>query len=291
MTDDNMTTSNQKLIAAPPKGEAQPLRVRGHSVGRLEEAGTAPLTSGELQHMSLPTSDGSHPKGLSFLRLRTRQCEKTKVVHMRENNHGRVGVTHTGVLGDGRAEIRPGCGVGATFTGDPSCSPADEPSQEQRVRVDQMRVVQHDHDRTLGCEGEHALAHRGEMIEALGLVDQRVNFRVRSAAGIEGGEHLRPRPVGRGARSRPPGRPGDIHAPGARGRGHLPRKAGFSNAGGARQDQDVSGPDRRGVERFGREREFPTPAYEPVRHSKPCRSHPMTPSGTRGHRVWHALSE
>src|SRR6476659_9659333 len=125
MTDDNMTTSNQKLIAAPPKGEAQPLRVRGHSVGRLEEAGTAPLTSGELQHMSLPTSDGSHPKGLSFLRLRTRQCEKTKVVHMRENNHGRVGVTHTGGSVDGRASIRPGCGVGVTLTGDPSCSLAE----------------------------------------------------------------------------------------------------------------------------------------------------------------------
>ena len=75
--------------------------------------------------MSLPAPDGSQPKWLPVGRPRTGQCEKTKVVHMRETNHGRVGVTHTGVLGDGRDEIRPGCGVGTTFTGDPSRSPAE----------------------------------------------------------------------------------------------------------------------------------------------------------------------
>ena len=117
MTDDNMTTSNAKLNAAPPKCDAQLGRVRGHHVARLEAALNRPLTSGQLQHMSLPASDESHPKRLSDLRTRTRQCEKTKVVNMREKTNGRVGVTVTGVSGDGRASIRPGCGVGTTFTG------------------------------------------------------------------------------------------------------------------------------------------------------------------------------
>ena len=125
MTDDNVIKHNQELTAAPPKGEARLLRALVRRVGRSEATSTTPLTSGELQHMSLPAADGSQPKWLPVGRTRTRQCEKTKVVHMRETNHGRVGVTHTGVLGDGRASIRPGCGVGTTFTGDPSRSPAD----------------------------------------------------------------------------------------------------------------------------------------------------------------------
>src|SRR4051812_37650496 len=120
MTDDNVIENNRELTAAPLKGEARLLRALVRRVGRSEATSTTPLTSGELQHMSLPAADGSQPKWLPVGRSRTRQCEKTKVVHMTETNHGRVGVTHTGVLGDGRAEIRPGCGVGTTFTGDPS---------------------------------------------------------------------------------------------------------------------------------------------------------------------------
>src|SRR5262245_41727182 len=123
MTDDNVTRLNQELTAAPPKGEAQLLRAPACRGVRQEEAGNTPLTSGELQHMSLPAPDGGRPKRLPVGRIRTRQCEKTKVVHMRETNHGRVGVTHTGVLGDGRASARPCCGLGTTFTGDPSRSP------------------------------------------------------------------------------------------------------------------------------------------------------------------------
>ena len=125
MTDDNVNVHNRELAAAPPKGEAQLPRGLDHRVGRLQEASNTLLTSGELQHMSLPAPDGGRPKRPPVGRTRSGQCEKAKVVHMRETNHGRVGVTHTGVLGDGRAEIRPGCGVGTTFTGDPSCSPAD----------------------------------------------------------------------------------------------------------------------------------------------------------------------
>ena len=102
MTDDNMITSYRELIAAPPKGEAQLLRARVHRVGRVEPNRNNPLTSGLLQHMSLPAADGSQPKWLPVWGLRSGQCEKTKVVHMRENNHGRVGVTHTGGFDDGR---------------------------------------------------------------------------------------------------------------------------------------------------------------------------------------------
>src|SRR5262245_65407189 len=100
MTDDNMTTSNARPIAAPPKGEARLSRACGHCVGRSDVL-FRPLTSGQLQHMSLPASDGSHPKRLPVLRTRTRQCEKTKVVNMREKTNGRVGVTVTGASGDG----------------------------------------------------------------------------------------------------------------------------------------------------------------------------------------------
>src|SRR5262245_51953626 len=126
MTDDNVIRHNRELTAAPPKGEARLLRAPGRRVARQDAASKTPLTSGELGHMSLPAPDGSHPKGLPVGRIRTRQCEKTKVVDMRETNHGRIGVTHTGGgSGDGRASGRPGCGAGTTFTGDPSCSPAE----------------------------------------------------------------------------------------------------------------------------------------------------------------------
>jgi len=124
MTDDNAIKHNRELMAAPPKGEAQLLRALGLGVGR-QDAGKTPLTSGELQHMSLPAPDGGHPKGPPVGRIRTRQCEKTKVVHMRETNHGRVGVTHTGGSGDGRASTRPDCSIGTTFTGDLSRFPAE----------------------------------------------------------------------------------------------------------------------------------------------------------------------
>src|SRR3954447_1854252 len=125
MTDDNVIKHNRELTAAPPKGEARLLHALDLRVGRLQEASKTPLTSGELQHMSLPAPDGGLPKGPLSARIRTGQCEKTKVVHMRETNHGRVGVTHTGVSGDGRDSFRPGGGAGTTFTGVPSRSPAE----------------------------------------------------------------------------------------------------------------------------------------------------------------------
>jgi len=92
MTDDKLTKSNAALAAAPPKGEAQPLRARGRRVGRLETAvPRGPLTSGQQEDTSLPTPDRGHPKRVSVRRVRDRRCQKKVEVIMREHNHGESG--------------------------------------------------------------------------------------------------------------------------------------------------------------------------------------------------------
>jgi hypothetical protein len=65
MTDDNMTTSYAELIAAPPRGEAQPLHARGPWVGMLDLSTTGALTSGQRQHTSaLDRRAEATPSGL-----------------------------------------------------------------------------------------------------------------------------------------------------------------------------------------------------------------------------------
>src|SRR4051812_5593732 len=109
MTDDNMIKNNREVTAAPPEGEASFLRARDLAVVRWFEAVIkAPQNRGSLQHVSSPAQDGGDPKAPLSMRVLGGQREiTTKVVNMREHNHGRVGVTHTGASDDGRESTRP----------------------------------------------------------------------------------------------------------------------------------------------------------------------------------------